>query len=109
MKELIFEDTIILVGSNVNDNQQLIDKYNQTDYIWFHLKAYPSSHVVILDNKPSDEIILYAATICKNTTKYKNLRGLKVNYTPYNNVQKTNKPGTVTFKSNRKVKEIIPI
>ena len=108
MKELIYENTTILIGSNVNDNQKLIDTYNHTDYIWFHLKAYPSSHVVILDNKPSEGTILYAAGLCKDTTKYKNLRGLKVNYTPYNNIRKTNKPGTVTFKSNRQVKQITP-
>ena len=39
------------------------------------------------------------------STKYRNIRNLKVSYTKYNNVQKTNVPGAVNFKSNRKVQE----
>lgn len=110
MKEIIeeFEDDEyrIVIGQNVKDNDQLLKQYGHTDYIWLHLKAYPSSHVVILHNNPPPEILEIAANACKDSTKYKNLKNLKVSYTKYNNVQKTTIPGAVNFKSNRKVFEV---
>jgi predicted ribosome quality control (RQC) complex YloA/Tae2 family protein len=96
----------ILIGQNVKDNDQLLKLYGHTDYIWLHLKAYPSSHVVILDNNPSYEIIELAAKACRDNTKYRSIKNLKVSYTKYNNVQKTTIPGAVNFKSNKKVLEI---
>lgn len=100
------ESINVLIGQNVKDNDQLLNQYGHTDYIWLHLKAYPSSHVVILDNNPSYEIIELAAKACRDNTKYRHLKNLKVSYTKYNNLQKTNIPGAVNFKSNRKVLEI---
>ena len=68
----------ILIGQNVSDNDQLLKKYGHTDYIWLHLKTYPSSHVVILDNNPPEEIIEMAAKVCRDSTKYRTLKNLKV-------------------------------
>lgn len=110
MKEIVEEfeeeEYTIIIGQNVKDNDALLKKYGHTDYIWLHLKAYPSSHVVILHNNPPLEILEAAAIACKDSTKYRNIRNLKVSYTKYNNVQKTNVPGAVNFKSNRKVQEL---
>lgn len=110
MKEIVEEfeedEYTIIIGQNVKDNDALLKKYGHTDYIWLHLKAYPSSHVVILHNNPPEEILEAAANACKDSTKYRNIRNLKVSYTKYNNVQKTNVPGAVNFKSNRKVQEL---
>ena len=106
MKEVEYEDTQILIGNNIKDNNILLMKYNHTDYIWLHLKAYPSSHVVILDNNPTEDTLLFAANLCRESTKYKNLKNLKVNYTKYNNLRKTPKEGAVSFKSNRQVREL---
>ena len=106
MKEVFFENTRIIVGKDVKDNAKLLDDYNHTDYIFIHLKAYPSSHVIILHNNPCEDTLMFAANLCKEYSKYKYLKGLKVIYTPYNNVRKTTTPGAVTFKSNRKVKDL---
>ena len=97
----------IIIGGNVNENDRLLNQYGHTDYTWLHLKAYQSSHVVILNNNPEMDIIKIAAKACKDSTKFRNLKNLKVSYTKYNNVKKTNTPGTVNFKSNRKVYEIM--
>ena len=82
MKEIIenFEDQeyTIIIGQNVKDNDALLKIYGCTDYIWLHLKAYPSSHVVILHNNPPLEILEAGANACKYSTKYKNIRNLKV-------------------------------
>jgi len=110
MKEIDIEHDAeyykIIIGNNVKDNDYLLKQYGHTDYIWLHLKAYPSSHVVILDNSPPEEILAQAAEACRDSSKYRNLKHLKVSYTKYNNVQKTNIPGAVNFKSNKKVLEI---
>lgn len=110
MKELTLEHNNeyhkIIVGKNVKENDHLLKQYGHTDYIWLHLKAYPSSHVVILDNDPPEEILELAAEACRDSSKYRNLKNLKVSYTKYNNVQRTNIPGAVNFKSNKKVLEI---
>lgn len=94
----------ILVGTNDKENDELISKYNDTNYIWFHLKSFPSAHCIILDNTPSEEVITIASNICKNSTKYRNLKHVKVNYTQMSNINKANKLGSVTYISNRKVK-----
>ena len=85
MKELIEEygedSYTIIIGQNAKDNDELLKKYGHTDYIWFHLKSYSSSHVVILHNNPPLEILEAAAIACKDSTKYRNIRNLKVLYT----------------------------
>ena len=106
MKEIIEGDYTFLIGNSVKDNVELLNKYGHTDFIWLHLKSYPSSHVVILHNNPEEHIIVSAAHACRESTKYRNIRNLKVSYTKYNNVQKTKIEGAVSFKSNRKLFEI---
>ena len=106
MKEVFYKDTRIIAGNDVKDNAKLLDDYNHTDFIFVHLKSYPSSHVVVKHNNPDEEILMFAANLCKTFSKYKYLKGLKAIYTPYNNVKKTNIPGAVLFKSKRKVNDL---
>jgi predicted ribosome quality control (RQC) complex YloA/Tae2 family protein len=102
----LYEKYTIMIGQNKTDNDLLITKFGNTDFIWLHLKAYSSCHVVILDNSPPHNVLLSAATACKENTKYRHLKNLKVSYTKYNNVQKTHILGSVNFKSNRQVHEL---
>ena len=106
MKELEYDGHRILLGKDRSDNVRLLKDFGHTDYTFMHLKSYPSSHVVIMSNCPSDDTLEFAAHACKQQSKYKHLRGLKAIYTAYSNVRKTDVPGTVVFKSNRKVKDI---
>jgi predicted ribosome quality control (RQC) complex YloA/Tae2 family protein len=105
MKDIIFNNTHILVGQNSSENWQIIDDSSQT-YYWFHLKSFPSCHVIVQSDDLSQDLILYAAQLCKINTKYKNLTNVKVNYTPISNISKGIDIGSVHFKSNRKVKNI---
>ena len=41
--------------------------------------------------------------ICKENSKYRNLRNVKISSTTCGNLKKGDKPGEVYFKSNRKV------
>lgn len=104
MKEYSYNDVVIKVGQCDQENWELIDF--ESNYIWLHLNSFPSCHVIIYDDNPTNELLSYAADLCKNNTKYKNLKHLKVCYTKCCNLQKGHKIGSVTYKSNRQVKTI---
>jgi predicted ribosome quality control (RQC) complex YloA/Tae2 family protein len=92
-----FENNPIKIGQNAIDNDNIITEASQTD-IWFHLKNFPSCHVIIECSKefPIDSImIMHCANLVKQNTKYKNVPNLKVNYIPIKHIQKTNTPGLV--------------
>lgn len=106
MKEIQLEQgNLIKIGENAHENWSLIDS-SEAEWWWFHLKSFPSSHVVLQTNEPTNEELIAAATWCKDTTKYRNLKNLKVSYCQIKNIKKAEKPGSVIFLSNRKVKEI---
>ena len=105
MKMETFEEKIIKIGQSAKENWDLIDNSNQ-NYIWLHLDSFPSCHVVIEDENPSNELLLEGARLCKENTKYRNLKNLKICYTTISNLKKGNEIGSVSYKSNRKVKYI---
>ena len=105
MKMETFEDKIIKIGQSAKENWDLIDNSNQ-NYIWLHLDSFPSCHVVIEDENPSNELLLESARLCKEYTKYRYLKNLKICYTTISNLIKGNEIGSVSYKSNRKVKYI---
>ena len=105
MKMETFEEKIIKIGQSAKENWDLIDNSNQ-NYIWLHLDSFPSCHVVIEDENPSNELLLEGARLCKEYTKYRNLKNLKICYTTISNLKKGNEIGSVSYKSNRKVKYI---
>lgn len=105
MKMETFEEKIIKIGQSAKENWDLIDNSNQK-YIWLHLDSFPSCHVVIEDENPSNELLLEGARLCKEYTKYRNLKNLKICYTTISNLIKGQEIGSVTYKSNRKVKYI---
>ena len=106
MKEIQLEQgNLIKIGENAKENWALIDA-SESEWWWFHLKSFPSSHVVLETSEPTNEELIAAATWCKDTTKYRNLKNLKVSYCQIKNIKKAEKAGSVTFLSNRKVKEI---
>lgn len=105
MKIEIFEEKIIKIGESAHENWGLIDSSNE-NYIWIHLNSFPSCHIVIEDENPSNELLLEGARVCKNNTKYRNLKNLKICYTTISNLIKGKEIGSVSYKSNRKVKYI---
>ena len=106
MKEIqLKQENLIKIGENAKENWALIDA-SEPEWWWFHLKSFPSSHVVLETSEPTSEELIAAATWCKDTTKYRNLKNLKISYCQIKNIKKAEKVGSVTFLSNRKVKEI---
>lgn len=106
MKTHITENNIVIkIGSNAKENWELVDSCEH--FTWLHLNSFPSCHVIIETINPSYEDIFIAAQLCKENTKYKNLRNLKVCYTTCGNLKKGTDIGSVLYNSKRKVKTII--
>jgi len=105
MKNEIFEETCIKIGERAQENWDLIDSSNK-NYIWIHLNSFPSCHIVIENENPTNELLLEGARLCKDNTKYRNLKNLKICYTTISNLIKGKEIGSVSYKSNRKVKYI---
>jgi predicted ribosome quality control (RQC) complex YloA/Tae2 family protein len=105
MKQEEYMNTTIIIGENAQDNWDIIDF--ESDYIWLHLNSFPSCHIIINDVNINDNVLLYAAQLCKHNTKYKNLKNVKVCYTKCSNLIKGSDIGSVIYKSKRKVNTIM--
>ena len=105
MKTEVINDTIIVIGQNAQENWDLIDF--DSDFIWLHLNSFPSCHVIIKDDVPDIDTLQIAAEICKENTKYRNLKNLKICYTKCSNLKKGPDIGSVIYKSKRQVKTIL--
>ncbi|MDK3956462.1 NFACT family protein [Staphylococcus pseudintermedius] len=89
----------ILVGKNNKQNDYLTNKRAQKSHLWFHTKDIPGSHVVILNDVPSDKTIKEAAMIAAYFSKAGQSGQIPVDYTTIRNVHKPSgsKPGFVTY------------
>ena len=96
--ERIIENTDIKVvyklGQNANENHELIDYVDKNDW-WFHLKDYPSGHCIVERSEIEKEDIIFASTLVKENSKYKNFRNLSICYTQIKNIKKTKTLGEV--------------
>lgn len=105
MKEYHHNESLIQVGETAPENWGLIDT-SSPEWWWFHLKSFPSAHVVLQKNDITEDDLIVAANHCKMATKYRNLKNVKVSYCRIKNLKKTDKVGAVTYLSKRQVKEI---
>lgn len=105
MKIDYYNNKKIIIGQNAIENWDIIDF--KSDNIWLHLNSFPSCHVIIEDKSPPEEVINYAAMLCKENTKYRNLKNLKICYTKCNNLVKGQDIGSINYKSKRQVKYLI--
>lgn len=104
MKQFTIDQYTVTLGENAKENWNLSFSSNPNS-TWIHLESFPSSHVIIQEEKPPNSVIVEAGLICKQHSKFKNLKNLKISCTLCSNLKKGSKPGEVYFKSNRKVKQ----
>ena len=92
--------TIILVGRNNLQNEELTFKIARKDELWFHAKDIPGSHVVITGNlNPSDEVKTDAAEIAAYFSKGRLSNLVQVDMIQIKKLNKPTggKPGFVTY------------
>lgn len=89
----------ILVGKNNKQNDHLTNKEARKSHLWFHTKDIPGSHVVILNDAPSETTIKEAAMIAAYFSKAGQSGQVPVDYTKIQHVHKPSgaKPGFVTY------------
>lgn len=93
--------TIILVGRNNIQNDELSFKIANKNNLWFHAKDIPGSHVIITNNSdPSDNIKTEAAEIAAYFSKARLSNLVQVDMIEAGKLHKPtgSKPGFVTYR-----------
>src|SRR5699024_5716028 len=93
------DNTLILIGKNNNQNDQLTMRTaNKSDW-WLHTKDIPGSHVVIRSENPSSETIEEAAHLAAYHSKFSLTSSDAGEYTQIKHVHKPtgSKPGYVIY------------
>ncbi|MDO4667467.1 MAG: NFACT family protein [Streptococcus sp.] len=92
--------TILLVGRNNLQNEELTFKIAKKDELWFHAKDIPGSHVVITANlNPSDQVKTDAAELAAYFSKGRFSNLVPVDMITVKKLHKPSaaKPGFVTY------------
>ncbi|KHD45139.1 Rqc2 family fibronectin-binding protein [Streptococcus hongkongensis] len=92
--------TIIMVGRNNLQNEELTFKMAKKGELWFHAKDIPGSHVIIKDNlDPSDEVKTDAAELAAFYSKGRLSNLVQVDMIEAKKLHKPSgaKPGFVTY------------
>ena len=100
MKETITNNITYIIGENAKDNWDILDKADQND-VWFHLDKFTSPYVIMKSTDTSKINIIYGANLCKENSKYKNLKNLKIVYCSIKQLKKTKITGEVDIKGKK--------
>lgn len=103
--------TILLVGRNNLQNDELTFKMAKKGELWFHAKDIPGSHVLIKDNlDPSDEVKTDAAELAAYFSKARLSNLVQVDMIEAKKLHKPTaaKPGFVTY-TGQKTLRVTPI
>ena len=109
MKTFEFENIKFLLGQNAEENWNILEEAQKinSDYIWFHLNSFSSPYVIMyctIDELNStrknelNDILNFAANLCKQNSKYKYLNQLKIIYTSLKKLSKGSEIGEVIIK-----------
>ena len=96
--------TIILVGKNNLQNDELSFKMAKKGELWFHAKDIPGSHVIITENlDPSDEVKTDAAELAAYFSKARHSNLVQVDMIEAKKLHKPTggKPGFVTYRGQK--------
>ncbi|OQO71406.1 hypothetical protein BH747_00810 [Enterococcus villorum] len=99
------DGTLILVGKNNLQNDQLsLKTAKKTDY-WLHAKNIPGSHVIIKSDQPTDETITQAAELAAYFSKYRHSAQVPVDLVQVKHLRKPNgaKPGYVIYENQKTI------
>ena len=114
-----YENIIFEIGQNAKENWEIFDKNKEinSNYVWFHLNSFPSSYVIMkitileLNEKYSkseiDNIIYFAANLCRENSKYNFLKDLKIVYTILKKLEKGHQEGEVIISGKRNLIKLI--
>lgn len=101
-----YNNTDIYIGKNNIQNDSITNKLAKKNYLWFHIKDLPGSHVVIFSDSPSEDTINVAAMLAAYFSKSINEDYALVDYTQIKYVKKISgaKKGMVTYTNQTSIK-----
>ena len=77
-----YEGSVIYVGKNNIQNDYITHTVAKKDDLWFHVKGYHGSHVVVSgDSKYSESVIRYAANLAAKYSDSKDSSSVPIDYT----------------------------
>jgi len=95
------DGTLILVGRNSRQNDQVTFRLSSPDDLWLHAHGVPGSHVIIRSGGGalSEETLLIAARLAAYYSRGRGESRLRVDYAPRRHVRPIRKgrPGMVTY------------
>ncbi len=111
MKTITFNNINYVIGQNAQENWNILEQANNinSNYIWFHLNSFPSCYVIMystlndLNDNSYNEYLNYGAELCKNNSKYKNMKNIKICYTSLKKLEKTQKIGEVIINGKKNI------
>ena len=94
----------VFIGKNKDENIKLILD-SEPDNLWFHLKDYPSCHIVVKNERLLTKSELYQVgwMVVKNTNKYKNFKNLQISHCLIKDLTICKKSIGTVFLKNQKV------
>jgi len=107
-KTVVLQNTVSIeyvIGQNAQDNFDIIDDAEQYHW-WFHIEGQSSGHVIAkcddnIDKKTIRYVIKQGAVICKQYSKYANMKNVKIVCARVRDVTKTDKIGAVTLNNSK--------
>ena len=89
------------IGKDAAENWKIFDEADEED-VWVHLKSFPSPHVILKEENISEKNILEASHLCKDSSKFKNLKNIKIVNCKVKYLQKGDVVGTIIMLRPRK-------
>ena len=98
-------DAEIYVGKNNLQNNYITHQLSRKNDLWFHVKDYHGSHVLLKSNEYSESQIRLCANLAAYYSKGKNSSSVPVDYCQASQLKKVpgSKIGFVTMKSHKTI------
>lgn len=106
MKTITIQDKSVWIGENSQDNWNILARAKQ-NYWFFHLTSFPSCYVIFPHDEITPSEIYEVAGICRDNTKHKRAKVIKVDCTRCGNVKRGSEMGECVYISKRKVKTVL--